>query len=109
MRYPGNVNPDKLNTWINSVLTEYQQDIYRMKGFLSVEGYDEKFVFQGIHMIFQLAPSEPWKKSGKRENILVFIGRKMINIEKKMREGFEKCLMSRTYEEEAKRWKKVID
>lgn len=34
--------------WLGTLLMERSDDIYRMKGLLSVEGMDERFVFQVI-------------------------------------------------------------
>jgi hypothetical protein len=34
--------------WLGTLLMEHSEDIYRMKGLLSVQGMDERFVFQVI-------------------------------------------------------------
>lgn len=34
------------NIWLGTLLMERSEDIYRMKGLLSVEGMKERFVFQ---------------------------------------------------------------
>lgn len=34
--------------WLGTLLMERSEDIYRMKGLLSVQGMDERFVFQVI-------------------------------------------------------------
>ena len=34
------------NIWLGTLLLERSEDIYRMKGLLSVQGMDERFVFQ---------------------------------------------------------------
>ena len=57
-----------------------------MKGFLSIAGESNRFVFQGVHMIFSGKPDRPWG-SLPRRNQLVFIGRNLD--EKEMRKGFE--------------------
>lgn len=36
------------NMWLGTLLMERSDDIYRMKGLLSVEGMEERFVFQVI-------------------------------------------------------------
>jgi len=93
MEFPGSVDMQKLNGWIRKVLTTYQNEIYRMKGILSVDGCPDKFVFQGVHMIFDAKPAEAWKPKEKRKNILVFIGKKMKGLEKELRAGFEECMV----------------
>jgi len=94
MRYVGDVDMRKLEQWLNTTISKYQQDIFRMKGILAVKGIDEKFVFQGVHMIFNASPSDEWKKDETRENILVFIGRKMKEHEPTFRKEFEACLVN---------------
>lgn len=36
------------NMWLGNLLLDRSDDIYRMKGLLSVDGMDERFVFQVI-------------------------------------------------------------
>ena len=49
---PGNLDLEKVNLWLETLLMLRQEDIYRMKGVLSIEGWDQRFVFQGIHHLF---------------------------------------------------------
>lgn len=86
----GDVDPRKLNAWINELLQERGVDIFRMKGFISFAGESDRFVFQGVHMLFDGQPDRPWGDQPRR-NQLVFIGRNLD--EKGMREGFERCLV----------------
>jgi G3E family GTPase len=64
-------------------------DIFRMKGTLAVRGDDRRFVFQGIHMLFEGRPDQPWG-TRKRENQMVFIGRNLDREE--LVAGFRACL-----------------
>jgi len=93
MNYPGHVDLKKFNFWVNEIIAGHQQDIFRMKGIVAVQGFHEKFVFQGVHMIFKIVPSEYWGVNEKRESTLVFIGRRMKELEQKFRQEFEKCLV----------------
>lgn len=34
--------------WLGTLLMEQSEDIYRMKGLMSIDGMDERFVFQVI-------------------------------------------------------------
>ncbi|XVF86387.1 hypothetical protein PTKIN_Ptkin18bG0035700 [Pterospermum kingtungense] len=52
----GSLDLGKANMWLGTLLLERSEDIYRMKGLLSVQGMDERFVFQGVHDIFQGSP-----------------------------------------------------
>jgi G3E family GTPase len=51
---------DKMNEWLGELLKEKGADIYRMKGVLAIQGEANKFVFQGIHMLFDGKPLTPW-------------------------------------------------
>ena len=85
----GNLNMERTNTWIAKLLQEKGVDIYRMKGVLSMAGVDDKYVFQGVHMLFTGEALGPWGEE-KRVNRLIFIGK---NLDKAALEaGFAGCL-----------------
>ena len=86
----GDGDDKKLNAWLSKLLQEKGIDIFRMKGFLSIAGDSRRFVFQGVHMLFDGQPDRPWGDL-KRQNQLVFIGRNLD--EEGMRQGFEACLV----------------
>jgi len=73
----GEVDPAKLNGWMSNLLATQGPDIFRMKGILALRGADERFVFQGVHMLFDGQPGEPWRVGEARTNQLVFIGRNL--------------------------------
>ena len=80
-----------MNDWLREVLSGMGTDIFRMKGILDVKGRDERFVFQGVHMLFDGRPDRPWKPKETRGNQLVFIGR---NLDRdRLVEGFRSCLV----------------
>ena len=85
----GDLDPDLLNMWLGKLLRERGVDIFRMKGFISLAGESDRFVFQGVHMLFDSQPDRPWGDMPRR-NQLVFIGRNLD--EQSMRRGFEACL-----------------
>ena len=79
-KFEGSLNVNKLDQWISDLLQNYGQDLFRYKGILSVEGMDEKFVFQGVHMLFAgnfSSEVAPWKEGEARECRFVFIGRNL--------------------------------
>ncbi|XP_011626456.1 putative COBW domain-containing protein 7 [Amborella trichopoda] len=87
----GNLDLDKANMWLGTLLMERSDDIYRMKGLLSVSGMNERFVFQGVHDIFQGSPERLWGPDEKRINKIVFIGK---NLDAKaLEKGFKECLL----------------
>ena len=86
----GDVDPGRLNAWLSEVLRERGIDLFRMKGFLSIAGEPDRFVFQGVHMLFDGQPERPWGDS-PRLNQLVFIGRNLD--QEAMERGFDACLV----------------
>ncbi len=87
----GAINGEKLNSWLGQLLQTQGPDIFRMKGILNIAGEDQRFVFQGVHMLFDGRADRPWKPNETRKNELVFIGRNLD--EAKLREDFRACLV----------------
>jgi len=87
----GALNFERLNDWMGELLRNQGPDIFRMKGILNIEGEDSRFVFQGVHMLFDGRADRPWKPNETRKNELVFIGRNLD--EAQLREGFRGCLV----------------
>ncbi|MBE9168885.1 GTP-binding protein [Pleurocapsales cyanobacterium LEGE 06147] len=87
----GAVDGQKLNSWLSELLRTKGPDIFRMKGILNIAGEDWRFVFQGVHMLFDGKPDRPWKTGETRKNELVFIGRNLD--EAKLKEDFRACLV----------------
>ena len=86
---PGDLDSDRLNDWIGDLLRTKGLDIFRMKGILSIKSQPNRFVFQGVHMLFDGRPDRPWGDE-PRYNSLIFIGRNLDRAE--LTEGFEACL-----------------
>jgi len=87
----GDLQLEKLNGWLSQLLREQGQDIFRMKGVLSVRGLDKRYVFQGVHMLFDGRPDRLWGNE-PRQNKMIFIGR---NLDRAALEnGFRECLAS---------------
>jgi G3E family GTPase len=87
----GELDGQKLNEWLGQLLQTKGVDIFRMKGILNIAGEDERFVFQGVHMLFDGKPDRLWKEGETRKNELVFIGRNLDEAE--LREDFKQCLV----------------
>jgi G3E family GTPase len=85
----GDLDQKKLNAWLGNLLQTKGTDIFRMKGVLSIKGDQNRFVFQGVHMLFDGRPDRPWGME-QRHNSLIFIGRHLNGAE--LNEGFKKCL-----------------
>ncbi|MBD0343273.1 MAG: GTP-binding protein [Coleofasciculus sp. Co-bin14] len=87
----GEVDNQKLGNWLTVLLQTQGPDIFRMKGILTLKGDDHRYVFQGVHMLFDGTRDRPWKPGETRKNELVFIGRNLD--EAKLREDFRACLV----------------
>jgi G3E family GTPase len=87
----GDLDGKKLNEWISTLLRVQGNDIYRMKGVLSVKGSPKRLVFQGIHMLFDAKFDREWGAE-PRVNTLVFIGKKLDRAA--LNGAFQSCLAS---------------
>ncbi len=83
------LDPDKFFPWVQDLVQKEGPNILRCKGILSFKGDDERFVFQGVHMILDGDHQRPWTKDEKRQSRIVFIGRNLPG--KTITEGFESC------------------
>ena len=73
----GTCDLERLNRWIATLIREQGNDMFRYKGVLSVAGTARKFVFQGVHMVFEGKSTVPWQAGETRLCRLVFIGRNL--------------------------------
>lgn len=87
----GEIDGERLNGWLGNLLQTKGPDIFRMKGILNIAGEDQRFVFQGVHMLFDGRADRPWKASETRKNELVFIGRNLD--EAQLKQEFQACLV----------------
>ncbi len=86
----GEIDGDRLNAWVSKLLGEKGTDIFRMKGILNIKGSASRYVFQGVHMLFDGRGDRPWGTE-RRASDLVFIGR---NLDREaLTRGFERCLV----------------
>jgi len=87
---PQPLDGDKLSRWVSTLLETKGPDIFRMKGILNLAGADERYVFQGVHMIFDGRRDRRWAAAEERRSELVVIGRNLDETE--LRAGFRACL-----------------
>jgi G3E family GTPase len=87
----GEVDIQRLNAWLSNLLQTQGPDIFRLKGIVNIQGQDQRFVFQGVHMLFDGRPDRPWKADEARKNELVFIGRNLNAAQ--LKEDFQACLL----------------
>jgi len=87
----GDLSIPKLNDWLGELLSTKGADIFRSKGVLAVAGQQNRYVFQGVHMLFEGIDGQPWGNTA-RVSRLVFIGR---NLDRAALEtGLRRCLAS---------------
>jgi G3E family GTPase len=79
----------RLNAWLGTLLRERGADIFRMKGILDIAGSDQRFVFQGVHMLFDGRPDVVWGARPRKSQV-VFIGRNLDRAE--LKAGLASCL-----------------
>ncbi len=84
------LSPDKFFPWIQDLVAKEGPSILRCKGILSFKDDEERFVFQGVHMILDGDHQRKWKDGETRDSRIVFIGRNLP--EEKIRQGFESCV-----------------
>jgi G3E family GTPase len=84
------LDADKFFPWVQNLVQTEGPNILRCKGILAFKGDDDRFVFQGVHMILDGDHQRPWQNGEKRESRAVFIGRNLP--EEKIRQGFESCI-----------------
>jgi G3E family GTPase len=88
----GALDGEKLNQWLSELLRTQGEQIFRMKGILHLAGREHRYVFQGVHMIFDGRPDRLWRADETRTNQLVFIGRNLDEVV--LKASFSQCLVS---------------
>jgi G3E family GTPase len=86
---PRALDARKVNDWLSYLLQTHGEAILRMKGVLNLKGDDRRYVFHGVHMMFDGRPDRAWGDA-PRASQLVFIGRKLDREE--LLTGFLACL-----------------
>ena len=84
------LDPTKLMPWLQNLVQTEGQKILRSKGILAFTGDDDRYVFQGVHMMLEGDHQRKWKADEARESRVVFIGRELP--EELIRTGFESCI-----------------
>jgi len=80
----------KLMQWINTLIQKYSLDLFRYKGVIAVKGMENKYVFQGVHMLFGGDFAQQKWGDSERKSCFCFIGRDIgrMNLE----QGFRACI-----------------
>ncbi|PIT00739.1 cobalamin biosynthesis protein CobW [Bradyrhizobium nitroreducens] len=86
------LDPNVFMPWLQNLVQVEGGKILRSKGILAFHDDDDRYVFQGVHMMLEGNHQRKWKEGEKRESRLVFIGRELP--EEAIRKGFESCIVS---------------
>jgi G3E family GTPase len=86
------LDPTRFMPWLQNLVASEGQKILRSKGILAFSDDDDRYVFQGVHMMLEGDHQRPWREGEPRQSRLVFIGRELP--EATIREGFESCIVS---------------
>jgi G3E family GTPase len=86
------LDPSKFMPWLQNLVATDGQKILRSKGILAFAGDEDRYVFQGVHMMLEGDHQRKWREDEPRESRLIFIGRELP--EEAIREGFERCIVS---------------
>jgi len=84
------LDPKTFFAWIDNVSQIQGPTILRAKGIMSFKDDPQRYVMQGVHMMFEGDHQRDWRADEKRESRMVFIGRDLN--EKALREGFDACV-----------------
>jgi G3E family GTPase len=84
------LDADRFMPWLQALVAKDGQKILRSKGILSFKDDDDRFVFQGVHMMLDGDHQRKWKPDEARESRVVFIGRDLP--EQAIRDGFASCI-----------------
>jgi G3E family GTPase len=86
------LDPNRFMPWLQNLVASEGQKILRSKGILAFHDDDDRYVFQGVHMMLEGDHQRKWRDDEPRESRLVFIGRELP--EQAIREGFAGCLVT---------------
>eukprot|EP00903_Cladosiphon_okamuranus_P019646 g18063.t1 len=94
----GSLDLSLLERWLGRLLWEPPPggaEVYRVKGVVSVEGRDERFVVQGVADLFEVTPAgvvgSAWVEGEARRCKVVFIGRMLSK--RDLERGFMSCMI----------------
>jgi G3E family GTPase len=86
------LDPNVFMPWLQNLVQVEGGKILRSKGILAFHDDDDRYVFQGVHMMLEGDHQRKWKDGEPRQSRLVFIGRELP--EELIRTGFESCIVS---------------
>ncbi|GLC59688.1 hypothetical protein PLESTB_001522700 [Pleodorina starrii] len=97
-QFDGEMDIDKVNYSLGFLLESRAEDIYRMKGILAIAGSEYRFVYQGVHQVFEGIPDRQWLPGEKRCCKMVFIGKYLERAD--FEEAFKSCLVEQQQQQQ---------
>ncbi|MEC5160700.1 MULTISPECIES: CobW family GTP-binding protein [unclassified Janthinobacterium] len=70
-------NKQGLDAYLAQLLAERGDDLFRLKGILSIAGEGRRYVLQAVHRVLELRAADAWDGAAARSSKLVFIGRNL--------------------------------
>lgn len=84
------IDINRFMIWMQSLLAERGQDIYRTKGLFYARGFRERLLFQSVRMLTSMRPQRPWEPNEPKRTEFVVIGR---NLDRNgFKEGLATCI-----------------
>ncbi|SER88663.1 CobW family GTP-binding protein [Salisediminibacterium halotolerans] len=87
------VDMTRFEPWFEEVLAKKGEQMYRFKGILSVDGFNQRLIFQGVHMLFAGKVGSEWELNEERSSEMVIIGDDLD--EDWFQKCFEECCVSK--------------
>lgn len=86
------IDAEKFSGWMRPLIQERGVDILRTKGILALAGHEQRYVFQGVHMVMDSDWGNEWEDGETRDSRMVFIGRNLDAAE--LESAFKACALS---------------
>ncbi len=86
------LDPDVFMPWLQNLVQVEGGKILRSKGILAFHDDEDRYIFQGVHMMLEVTTSGNGRRASRARNRLVFIGRELP--EEAIRKGFQSCIVS---------------
>jgi G3E family GTPase len=89
----------RFQEWLRGLVEDHQQNLFRVKGVLAIEGEPARLVVQGVHADIRAQAGSAWAVSTTdgtlmaRSSRLVLIGKGIAPHAKNIRQSFEACLV----------------
>lgn len=80
LRCDAAVDLERLKSWVDHLLWDREQradEIYRMKGLLSVKGSEHKHMLQAVYELYDITTGPDWRSGEPRATRIVLIGRNL--------------------------------